>query len=174
MYIAHPWGTIALYLLQANSFCTTVGSKALTVGQVVIIAACCEFGGAVLLGASVTATIKSGVVRLSSFTNSPGAMTSLTSFSSCVPTWAGSYEYLNVIYFSYERECQAPRPFTLGLYYREPELYCRNSLFSNWPSVISIWEFLEVHETLFKFFVVFGSVDHVRLPVRPHRCSILG
>lgn len=56
---------------MANSFCTTVGSKALTVGQVVVVAAIMEFSGAMLLGASVTATIKSGVVQLSAFTASP-------------------------------------------------------------------------------------------------------
>ena len=58
--------------VQANSFCTTVGSRALTVGQVVVVAEVMEFSGAMLLSASVTAAIKSGVVRLSALTASPG------------------------------------------------------------------------------------------------------
>jgi sodium-dependent phosphate transporter len=56
---------------MANSFGTTVGTKALTIGQVVVVAAICEFGGAVLLGAGVTSTIKSGVARIERFTASP-------------------------------------------------------------------------------------------------------
>lgn len=56
---------------QANSFATTVGAKALTLGQVVILAGICEFLGAVLLGAGVTSTIKSGVADIKQFQNTP-------------------------------------------------------------------------------------------------------
>lgn len=56
---------------MANSFATTVGSRALTLGQVVIVASICEFSGAVLLGSGVTSTIKSGVADLDKFVNTP-------------------------------------------------------------------------------------------------------
>lgn len=58
---------------MANSFGTTLGSKALSLGSVVILAAICEFLGAILLGAGVTSTIKSGIADLNAFTNAPGA-----------------------------------------------------------------------------------------------------
>jgi sodium-dependent phosphate transporter len=56
---------------MANSFGTTLGSRALTLGMVVVVAGICEFLGACLLGASVTSTIKSGIANLDYFTNSP-------------------------------------------------------------------------------------------------------
>jgi sodium-dependent phosphate transporter len=56
---------------MANSFATTVGAKALTLGQVVILAGICEFLGAVLLGAGVTSTIKSGVADIKKFQDTP-------------------------------------------------------------------------------------------------------
>jgi sodium-dependent phosphate transporter len=56
---------------MANSFATTLGSRALSLGMVVVVAAICEFLGAVLLGASVTSTIKSGIANLDKFTNAP-------------------------------------------------------------------------------------------------------
>lgn len=56
---------------MANSFATTVGSRALTLGQVVILGGICEFLGAVLLGAGVTSTIKSGVADIKLFQDTP-------------------------------------------------------------------------------------------------------
>jgi len=55
----------------ANSFASSVGAKALTMGQAILVAAVMEFGGAVLLGASVTDTIKGGITKSSSFEKTP-------------------------------------------------------------------------------------------------------
>ena len=76
-YCAASYSLGVVVGLQANSFATTVGSKALTIGQVVLVAAICEFGGAALLGANVTSTIKSGIVRLSYYTDTPGTRLAL-------------------------------------------------------------------------------------------------
>jgi sodium-dependent phosphate transporter len=59
---------------MANSFATTIGSKALSLGAVVVLAGICEFLGAVLLGSSVTSTIKSGVADLEVFSNTPSLL----------------------------------------------------------------------------------------------------
>mmetsp|Transcript_3963 Transcript_3963/g.11520 ORF Transcript_3963/g.11520 Transcript_3963/m.11520 type:complete len:579 (+) Transcript_3963:262-1998(+) len=55
----------------SNSFATSVASGALSLAQIVVIGGLCEFLGAVLLGAGVTSTIKSGVAKLSSFQDTP-------------------------------------------------------------------------------------------------------
>lgn len=55
----------------ANSFATSLGSRALSLGAVVCIAGVCEFLGAVLLGANVTGTIKSGIADINAFSNAP-------------------------------------------------------------------------------------------------------
>lgn len=54
----------------ANSFSTSVGAKALTMSQAIMVAAVCEFLGAVLLGAGVTDTIRSNIAKISLYTNS--------------------------------------------------------------------------------------------------------
>ena len=55
----------------ANSFATSVAARALTLRQAVVVAAICEFGGALLLGSGVTDTIKSGIAKTTSYTYYP-------------------------------------------------------------------------------------------------------
>jgi len=55
----------------ANAFASSVGAKSLKLWQAVIIAAIFEFGGAVLLGAGVTSTIRQGIARSDSFKENP-------------------------------------------------------------------------------------------------------
>lgn len=55
----------------ANSFGTSVGAGTLTVTQALVIAAIFEVSGAVLAGAAVTDTIRSGIVDLNSLNVSP-------------------------------------------------------------------------------------------------------
>ena len=53
----------------ANAMATSVGSKALTIKQAVVIAAVFEFLGAFLAGGEVTATIRKGIIDVSSITD---------------------------------------------------------------------------------------------------------
>ena len=46
----------------ANAMGTSIGSKALTIKQAVIIAAIFEFSGAFLAGGQVTSTIRKGII----------------------------------------------------------------------------------------------------------------
>ncbi|CAM2812680.1 inorganic phosphate transporter [Vibrio rarus] len=55
----------------ANAMGTSVGSKALTVKQAIIIAMIFEFAGAYLAGGEVTDTIRKGVIDTTLFVNSP-------------------------------------------------------------------------------------------------------
>ncbi|GAQ82758.1 sodium phosphate symporter [Klebsormidium nitens] len=55
----------------ANSFATSVGSRALTMTQAIMVAAVCEFLGALLLGASVTDTVRSNIANVNLFSDSP-------------------------------------------------------------------------------------------------------
>ncbi len=55
----------------ANAMGTSVGSKALTVKQAIIIAMIFEFAGAYLAGGEVTDTIRSGVIDTDLFTHQP-------------------------------------------------------------------------------------------------------
>ncbi len=56
----------------ANSMADAVGSRALTIRQAVILAGICEFAGAVLVGASVTDTVRKGIVDPSAISALPG------------------------------------------------------------------------------------------------------
>jgi len=55
----------------ANAMATSVGSKALTIRQAIIVAAIFEFLGAVLAGGAVTATIRGGIVEAELLTGTP-------------------------------------------------------------------------------------------------------
>ena len=55
----------------ANAMGTSVGSKALTIKQAIIIAMIFEFAGAYLAGGEVTSTIRKGIIDPSFYTNVP-------------------------------------------------------------------------------------------------------
>ena len=55
----------------ANAMATSVGSKALTIRQAILVAAVFEFLGAVLAGGAVTSTIRKGIVDAEPLTDSP-------------------------------------------------------------------------------------------------------
>lgn len=55
----------------ANSIGTAVGSGALRMSQAVVVAGCCEFAGAVLVGDTVAGTIRHGIVDPEQFTDAP-------------------------------------------------------------------------------------------------------
>ncbi len=55
----------------ANAMGTSVGSKALTIKQAIIIAMVFEFAGAYLAGGEVTSTIRKGIIDSSFFINTP-------------------------------------------------------------------------------------------------------
>jgi PiT family inorganic phosphate transporter len=55
----------------ANAMATSVGSKALTIKQAILVAAVFEFAGAFLAGGQVTATIRNGIIDASSVESNP-------------------------------------------------------------------------------------------------------
>ena len=55
----------------ANAMATSIGAKALTIKQAIIIAAIFEFAGAVLAGGEVTSTIRKGMVDPNAFIGEP-------------------------------------------------------------------------------------------------------
>lgn len=55
----------------ANAMATSVGSKAITIKQAIIIAAIFEFAGAVLAGGEVTSTIRKGIIDTTSVAETP-------------------------------------------------------------------------------------------------------
>ncbi|HEX2138922.1 MAG TPA: anion permease [Woeseiaceae bacterium] len=58
----------------ANAMATSVGSKALTIKQALLVAAVFEFLGAVLAGGEVTSTIRKGIVNPDSLRDSPALL----------------------------------------------------------------------------------------------------
>merc|ERR1719231_1154983 len=58
----------------ANAYATSVGSKALTVKQAVVLAAIFEFLGALLMGSNVSKTIRKGIASTSCFEDNPGLL----------------------------------------------------------------------------------------------------
>ena len=58
----------------ANAFATSVGSKAITVKQAVMIASVFEFLGAVLMGSNVSKTIRKGIADVGCFEANPGLL----------------------------------------------------------------------------------------------------
>ena len=55
----------------ANAMATSVGSKALTIKQAILVAAIFEFAGAVLAGGEVTSTIRKGIVDAELLSGTP-------------------------------------------------------------------------------------------------------
>jgi len=55
----------------ANAMATSVGSRALTIKQAILVAAVFEFLGAVLAGGAVTATIRKGIVEVEQLRGTP-------------------------------------------------------------------------------------------------------
>ncbi len=55
----------------ANSMACAVGSKAMTVFWAVVLAAACNFCGAVLVGSHVADTVRKGIIDTQAFTNDP-------------------------------------------------------------------------------------------------------
>lgn len=58
----------------ANAMGTSVGSKALTIKQAVILASVFETSGAILMGSHVTKTIRKGIADYECFQDDPGAL----------------------------------------------------------------------------------------------------
>lgn len=58
----------------ANSFATSISSRALTYPQAMFLAAICEFLGAVLAGARVSDTIRNKIIDVSAFENAPAGL----------------------------------------------------------------------------------------------------
>jgi PiT family inorganic phosphate transporter len=80
----------------ANAMGTSVGSKAITVKQAIIIAAIFEFAGAFLAGGHVTKTIRKGIIDPSSIADQPeilvyGMLASLLAAAIwlCAASWKG-------------------------------------------------------------------------------------
>lgn len=61
----------------ANSFATSVGAKAISLKQAVIIASFCELAGAVLMGASVANTVSFNIAKDSAFEDVPEVLASI-------------------------------------------------------------------------------------------------
>jgi PiT family inorganic phosphate transporter len=69
---------IALYMAfgigsndAANSMADAVGAKAITIFWALVLAAACEFAGAVLVGSHVSDTVRKGIIDVQSFSQDP-------------------------------------------------------------------------------------------------------
>jgi len=58
----------------ANSMADAVGAGAISIRRALILAAVCEFAGAVLVGSHVTDTVRKGIVDPSAFSTEPGVL----------------------------------------------------------------------------------------------------
>lgn len=79
LYIILFTGIIGFYMAWnigandvANSMADAVGSQSLSIKQAIIAAGICEFAGAVLVGSSVTETVRKGIVNPSMIASLPG------------------------------------------------------------------------------------------------------
>ncbi|KAG8467138.1 hypothetical protein KFE25_000454 [Diacronema lutheri] len=81
----------------ANAFATSVGSKALTIRNAMCIAAVMEFAGALLLGASVSDTIRSSIADVKCFVDMPAVlMWGMCSVCLCTGVWLFIATYLEL------------------------------------------------------------------------------
>jgi len=58
----------------ANAFATSVGSGAVTIKMAILLAAVCEFTGALFMGSHVTEAIRKGIADYKCFTNDPALL----------------------------------------------------------------------------------------------------
>ena len=81
----------------ANCFATSVGSKALTVKQAVVIASVCEFFGALLMGSNVAKTIRKGIADVNCYKDNPGLLIyGMTCVIIAVAIWLVLASYLEL------------------------------------------------------------------------------
>ena len=82
---------------MANCFATSVGSKALTVKQAVVIASICEFFGALLMGSNVAKTIRKGIADVNCYKDNPGLLIyGMTCVIIAVAVWLVLASYLEL------------------------------------------------------------------------------
>ena len=82
---------------MANCFATSVGSKALTVKQAVVIASVCEFFGALLMGSNVAKTIRKGIADVNCYKDNPGLLIyGMTCVIIAVAIWLVLASYLEL------------------------------------------------------------------------------
>ena len=80
----------------ANAMGTSVGSKAITIKQAIVIAAVFEFAGAYLAGGEVTSTIRKGIIDPSILAETPhllvyGMIASLFAAAICNDQWLACF-----------------------------------------------------------------------------------